>query len=165
MNTNDPTANASTPDPQDLTPEQAQQLLDQAEDTARRTPSAIPGVLITFAGLCTAGSFGTIGLNLAARIPETANFEPVVLVIVMVLAWIGVSLIPIFVFKDTWRRGLGKRWGIYITSWAVLWGLASGFATSAFGFWIAALFLVLFVIAVTQEAARAQQDRAEAGVR
>ncbi|UYG16958.1 hypothetical protein BRM3_00515 [Brachybacterium huguangmaarense] len=143
----------------DLTAEQAQQMLDRAGRVARKLPSGTPAVLITYAGLCAVGTFTTIGLHLVELIPAAPGVDPKLLVLIMAFAWVAVSLIPIWIFRDRWRRGLGVRWGVYIGLWALFWVAGVVLATTTMAIFLAPAFLVLFVVAITQEAARARQDQ------
>lgn len=153
------TANDRTPDPVPSdapgAPDdhQARRLLAEAEGRSRTLPAAIPAAFITFGMLCVIGAFAVIGLHLAALVPEAADFSPNLLVLVFSLVWVGVAMVPLWIFRDRWRRGLGRRWVALMAVWGVLWIAGMILATTTLAFVIAPLFFVLFVIAVTGEAA------------
>ncbi|MCG7308724.1 hypothetical protein [Brachybacterium sp. ACRRE] len=131
----------------------ARRLLAEAEGRSRTLPAAIPAAFITFGMLCVIGAFAVIGLHLAALVPESADVAPNLLVLVFSLVWVGVAMVPLWIFRDRWRRGLGRRWIALMAVWGVLWIAGMFLATTTLAFVIAPLFFVLFVVAVTGEAA------------
>lgn len=162
------TAPEATPDPIPSVPpnlpddQQARRLLAEADGRSRSLPSAIPAAFITYGMLCVIGTFAVIGLHLAALVPESADFDPRLLVIIFALAWVAVAMIPLWIFRDRWRRGLGRRWIVLMVVWGALWAAGMILATTPLAIIIAPLFFVLFVIAVTGEAA-ALRNRSRQG--
>lgn len=140
-----------TPDTPDG--EEARRLLAEADGRSRRLPAAIPAAFITYSVLCAIGTFTVIGLHLAHRVPQVPGFAPRVLVLVPALVWAGVAMVPSWLFRDRWRRGLGRRWIALMTVWGVLWIAGMVLADTGMALIIAPMFLVLFVVAVTGEAA------------
>lgn len=140
------------------TPEAAKAMLDRASQTSRTLPAQIPAAFITYGVLCVLGTATVLGFHLASKVPADPNFDPRIAVLVMFVAWIGAGMVPIFVFRDRWRRGLGMRWGIYMAGWAVLWIVGSIVATTQWALLISPMFMVLFVVVITQEAARVKRD-------
>ncbi|WP_193636188.1 hypothetical protein [Brachybacterium subflavum] len=138
---------------------QARRLLAEAEGRSRTLPAAVPAAFITFGMLCVIGAFAVIGLHLAALVPESTDFSPRLLVLVLSLVWVGVAMIPLWIFRDRWRRGLGRRWVALMAIWGVLWIAGMILATTTLALVITPLFFVLFVVAVTGEAAASKARR------
>lgn len=142
--------------------EEARRLLAEAEGRSRSIPAVIPSAFITYAILCVIGTFAVLGLHLAELVPATEDFSPRLLMIVFSLVWVAVAMIPLMLFRDRWRRGLGRRWIVLMICWGVLWAVGMILAGTALALVIAPLFLVLFVVAVAGEAAalkeRSHQD-------
>jgi hypothetical protein len=153
------TAHDATPDPipsgapDAPDDQQVRRLLAEADGRSRSLPAAIPAAFITYGMLCVIGTFAVLGLRLAVLVPESADFDPRLLMILFSLAWVAVAMIPLWIFRDRWRRGLGRRWIVLMMCWAVLWAAGMILATTPFALIVAPLFFVLFVIAVTGEAA------------
>lgn len=140
----------------DVTPdaEQARSQLAEAQTRSRTVPTAFPVAFITFGMLCVVGSLGVIAMHLASRIPQTPELSPRLLVMVMTIVWVLVAMVPIFIVRgERWRRGLGRRWVALMVAWAALWGVGMALSTNLAAMWIAPMFIVLFAIGVTGEAA------------
>lgn len=140
----------------DPTPEQARQMLADAERMGRRTTDAVPPVLITYAVLCVVGTMATLGMFLAARVMLDASLNAPLFVIIAAMAWIFVAILVPFLFRRPFRRGLAGRWYVYMGVWAVLWTAAMFLGETRAGLLVAPLFLVTFMIAAATEAKHAR---------
>lgn len=149
------------PSASEVSPEEAQLLLRQEKSLRRSVPTAVPGAFVALGALCATGSLSTVAMRLATRVPVTPQLDPRVLVMIPSLAWILVSLVPILVFRDRWRRGLGARWILVMAGWAVLWIAGMLVNSTMLAGLVAAGFLVLFVVTVTTEAAHLARTRAQ----
>ena len=136
----------------DVTADEARRMLDQAGRIERRTTDAMPPVLITYAILCVLGTMTTLGLHVADRMAPDAEFNARLAVIVFSLAWVLAAIIVPMLFRRQFRRGLATRWYVYMGIWAVLWAAAMFLAGGLTGFFLAPLFVVLFVSAAATEA-------------
>lgn len=146
------------------TPDQARQLLADAERVGRRTVDAVPAPLITYAILCVLGTMSTLGIHLAARVITDTSFNAPLVVVIASMAWVFVAILVPFLFRRPFRRGLAVRWYVYMGVWAALWAAGMFLGVEVAGLFIAPAFLVIFMIAVTTEARHAKADRtAEAG--
>jgi hypothetical protein len=144
--------------------DEARRLLAEADGRSRTLPAAIPAAFITYGMLCVTGSFAVIVLHIADLMPEDPNFSPRLLGIIFSLVWVVVSLVPLFIVRDRWRRGLNRRWLVLMVVWGLLWGAAMFLATTPAALIIAPAFLVLFVVAVTGEAAALKERSTVRGV-
>lgn len=135
-----------------VTADEARRMLDEAGRIERRTADAMPPVLVTYAILCVLGTMTTLGLHVADRMAPDPDFNARVAVIVFSLAWVLAAIIVPMLFRRPFRRGLATRWFVYMGIWAVLWAAAMILAGGLTGFFLAPLFLVLFVTAAATEA-------------
>lgn len=142
--------------PESLSNSEAQELLAQADRARRSAAPAAPTLMISYGVLCATGSLGTIGLHLASQLPITAESNPVLLVMLPVLAWIIVGMVPTFLFRQRLRRGMNARWLVLMAVWGVLWVLGVLLAATFWGFLVAMFFLPLFVTAAASEAQHAK---------
>lgn len=161
MSTTSPTAGSGT-SPEGPSNTEAQDMLARADRARRRAAPAVPALMIGYGVLCATGSLGTIGLHLAAMLPITAESNPVLLVMLPVMAWIIVGMIATFLFRQRLRRGMNARWLVLMAVWGVLWVLGVLLAATFWGFLVAMFFLPLFVTAAASEAQHAK-DAAAAG--
>lgn len=157
-NQNEPGSDQQVP-----TPEQARQMLADAQQVSRRTTDAVPAPLITYAILCVLGTMATLGMHLAARVVPTPSFNAP-LVIIASMAWVFVAILVPFLFRRPFRRGLAVRWYVYMGMWALLWTAGMFFGVELAGLFIAPAFLVVFMIAVTTEAKHSKESFAEPAV-
>lgn len=140
------------------TAEDARRMLRDADRAARRAPSELPAALVSLGVLCATGSFGTTAMHVASRVSDTASFSPVTGVIITSFAWILAWMVPILLVRDRWRRGLGARWLLAMSVWALLWVLGMVLASSILALVISPMFLVLFVVLFAHEASLARRD-------
>ncbi|WP_029089607.1 hypothetical protein [Brevibacterium album] len=141
------------------TPEQAQALLAQAAEAARTLPAPVPAALIGYGVLCTVGSFATLATHLAPHMTAPpAALPPFLTILLFSFAWILAAVLAMLVFRERWRRGLGRRWLMYMAVWAALWVLGMFLGATALGLVLAPAFIVVFMIAVTTEAKKARQS-------
>ncbi|PWH07827.1 hypothetical protein DEO23_04255 [Brachybacterium endophyticum] len=147
--------------------DQARRRLEEAQGRFRRLPASIPAAFITYGMLCAIGSLTVIALHLAEKVPPTPGFASATLVIVFSLIWVAVAMIPLMMFRDRWRRGLGRRWVLLMAAWGAVWVLGVVVATTRFGLVVAPVFFVLFAVAIAGEAAalRSRAGGAQEGTR
>lgn len=153
------------PDLTDIDAAAARARLAEAADRGRSVPTAVPTVFITFGMLCVVGTMGTLGLHLVSRLGVTPDFDPKLAVLIMTFSWIAVSILPTLLFRDRWRRGLGRRWLLLMGAWAVLWIVGVLVAESSLALVISPLFLLLFVMGLVAEATASAARRGARGER
>lgn len=146
-------------DPQTPTPEQARQMLHDAQQIERRTTDAVPSALIAYAILCVLGTMATLAMHLSARVVPDPSFNAPLVVSIASMAWVFVAIVVPFLFRRPFRRGLAARWYVYMGLWAVLWTAGMFWGAELVGLFIAPLFLVVFMIAVTTEARHSKPPR------
>lgn len=140
-------------------------LLAEADTRRSQLPSALPSVFVLYTILCVAGTFTVLGMHLASRIAPSEDFAPQLFVGLMGLGWVFAGIAAILVFRrdDRWRRGFAVRWMILLFAWTVLWVLGMMFASNLVAVLVlASLFIVLFLMAITQQAQANAVARAEA---
>lgn len=143
----------------------ARRLLAEADARRSQLPSALPSVFVLYTILCVAGTFTVLGMHLASRIAPSEDFAPQLFVGLMGLGWVFAGIAAILVFRrdDRWRRGFAVRWMILLFAWTVLWVLGMMFASNLVAVLVLApLFIVLFLMAITQQAQANAVARAEA---
>ena len=159
-----PSHDAPHPAPIDLglplDAETARRRLAEAEQRGRSVPTAVPAAFITYGMLCVLGTMSTLGLHLVSRLGPTPGFDGKLAVLIATLAWVAVSILPTLLFRDRWRRGLGRRWPLLMGAWAVLWIVGVLVAESSLVLVIGPLFLALFVGALAAEASTVAARRA-----
>ena len=143
-----------------LDAETARRRLAEAEQRGRSVPTAVPAAFITYGMLCVLGTMSTLGLHLVSRLGPTPGFDGKLAVLIATLAWVAVSILPTLLFRDRWRRGLGRRWPLLMGAWAVLWIVGVLVAESSLVLVIGPLFLALFVGALAAEASTVAARRA-----
>ena len=143
-----------------LDAETARRRLAEAEQRGRSVPTAVPAAFITYGMLCVLGTMSTLGLHLVSRLGPTPGFDGKLAVLIATLAWVAVSILPTLLFRDRWRRGLGRRWLLLMGAWAVLWIIGVLVAESSLVLVIGPLFLALFVGALAAEASTVAARRA-----
>lgn len=143
-----------------LDAETARRRLAEAEQRGRSVPTAVPAAFITYGMLCVLGTMSTLGLHLVSRLGPTPGFDGKLAVLIATLAWVAVSILPTLLFRDRWRRGLGRRWLLLMGAWAVLWIVGVLVAESSLVLVIGPLFLALFVGALAAEASTVAARRA-----
>lgn len=143
-----------------LDAETARRRLAEAEQRGRSVPTAVPAAFITYGMLCVLGTMSTLGLHLVSRLGPTPGFDGKLAVLIATLAWVAVSILPTLLFRDRWRRGLGRRWALLMGAWTVLWIVGVLVAESSLVLVIGPLFLALFVGALAAEASTVAARRA-----
>ncbi|MDO5662693.1 MAG: hypothetical protein Q4G40_08365 [Brachybacterium sp.] len=141
-------------------PDQARAMLDEARSRDRSTPTPIPAALVTFGMMSVTSSLGAIALRMAGEVDATPGLSLPIAVSIALMACFAVSMLPLFLFRrDRWRRGFGKRWGVLITLWSLLWVVTALVSQTNAVLVLSPLFLVLYVIAVSTEAHRQRTSR------
>lgn len=132
----------------------AMHQLAEAERASRLLPAAMPAAFVTFGMLCAIGGLSTLGFRLAALVGPMPGFDARLAVLISVLSWVFVSMLPIVLIRDRWRRGLGRRWILLMTVWSALWIAGMLTAQSSWAALVLGpLFLGLFAVAIVWEAA------------
>ena len=100
---------------QNLSPEQARALIEQAERTAATTRSGASWPHI--AGLLAMGAASSLAIPALAYVPTQYTLIPLILLFV----WIGALFAFSGVFGRALKQGFGRRWTMTIALWGVLW--------------------------------------------
>lgn len=144
-----------------MTPQQASALLAQAERSRSAVPATIPSAIVTLGVLCATGTFGTLAFSFAEHVPTMGGFafDARLAVIVLLIVWIAVAVAMPLLFRAPWRKGLAKRWMLYLFLWTLLWVFAL-LMPAPVGLGMSAMFIALFGAACGTEAkhARARQE-------
>lgn len=101
------------------TPEQALEQLEQAAAFGRRAASISPAWL-HFIAICAGGSAYPVIAHLSV---VNGGTQGPALTIMFTWLALGVATIPLTARLTPIRRGFGKRWGIMIGLWTVLWAV------------------------------------------
>lgn len=147
------------------TREQAAALLAQADD-ARREAAHFSPTMLVYSVICTTSGLGILLISYTEGQYRLAG-------IIAFLAYVLVgAFLPLVLREKSAYRGFGKRWGVLMGVWALLWGLAVALTTVVgegtnenlqivVPVLFSVAFLVLMVLAVAAEATRVQNARRE----